>query len=89
MSISAAIVLYAVVWFMTLFVILPLRQKSQEETGDVVPGTPASAPADPQIKRRMVIVTIVATLVWAPICAVIIGEVLTLESLGFDTPFEQ
>ncbi|MCP5088286.1 MAG: DUF1467 family protein [Rhodobacteraceae bacterium] len=88
MSISAAIVLYAIIWFMTLFVILPLRLKSQEEEGDVVPGTPSSAPANPQIKRRMIITTIVATLVWAAICWVIISEVLSLENLGFDTRYQ-
>ncbi len=83
MTISASIVLYAVVWFMTLFVILPLRLQSQEEAGDVVPGTPASAPANPQIKKRMKIVTLVATIVWAAICALIITGTLSMENLGF------
>ena len=87
MTISAALVLYAIVWFMTLYVILPLRLKSQDEAGDVVPGTPASAPENPRIKRKMILVTIFATLVWAPICAVIISGVLTLENLGFVTSY--
>jgi predicted secreted protein len=83
MTISASIVLYAVVWFMTLFVILPLRLKSQEEAGDVVPGTPASAPANPQIKKRMTIVTLVGTAVWIAICTLIITDILSMENLGF------
>ncbi len=89
MNISAAIVLYAVVWFMTLFVILPLRLTTQDEAGNVVPGTPASAPENPRIKRRMIIVTIVATVVWALICAVIVSGVLSLENLGFETSYSQ
>ncbi len=83
MTISASIVLYAVVWFMTLFVVLPLRLKSQEEAGDVVPGTPSSAPADPQIKKRMKIVTLVGTVVWIVICTLIITDILSMENLGF------
>ena len=83
MTISASIVLYAVVWFMTLFVILPLRLKSQEEAGEVVPGTPSSAPADPQIKKRMQIVTLVGTVVWMVICTLIITDILSMENLGF------
>ena len=84
MPISASIVLFAVVWFMTLFIILPLRLKSQQDTGDVTPGTTASAPADPQIKKRMTIVTIVATVIWAAICAAIISGLLSMENLGFE-----
>jgi len=83
MTIATSIVLYAVVWFMTLFVILPLRLQSQDEAGDVVPGTPSSAPANPQIKKRMLIVTIVTTLVWAVICTLIITGILSMENLGF------
>lgn len=86
MTISASIVLYAVIWFMTLFVILPLRLKSREEAGEVVPGTPASAPADPQIKKRMQIVTLVGTVVWIAICRLIITGILSMENLGFPPP---
>ena len=88
MSVSASIVLYAVVWFMTLFVILPLRLKSQSEAGEVVPGTPASAPENPQVKKRMIIVTIVATLVWIPICAIIISGILSIEKLGLPVTYD-
>lgn len=88
MSVSASIVLYAVVWFMTLFVVLPLRLKSQSEAGDVVPGTPASAPANPQVKKRMIIVTVVATVIWIPICAIIISGILSIEKLGLPVTYD-
>lgn len=65
MTIAAALVLYAVIWFMTLFVVLPLRLQTQDEDGDVVPGTPGSAPANPQLGRRALVVTVIATVVWA------------------------
>jgi len=84
MSISAAIVLYAVVWFMTLFVVLPLRLKSQHDSGDVVPGTSASAPSNPQIKKRMLITTFIGTLIWAAVCTAIISGTLSMKNLGFE-----
>jgi predicted secreted protein len=31
-------------WFITLFAVLPFFARTQEEAGDVVPGTPESAP---------------------------------------------
>ncbi len=57
MDIVSGIVLFAVVWFMVFFVVLPLRLKTQGEAGEVVPGTHSSAPADPQIGRKMRITT--------------------------------
>ena len=41
---SAAVV-FAVVWFLTLFVVLPIGLRTQDEAGRIEPGTPASAPA--------------------------------------------
>jgi len=79
MTITAALVLYAVIWFLSLFVALPIGEKSQSEDGEVVPGTPASAPVDPMLKRKVIWVTIVTTILWAILCAVIISGVFTVE----------
>ena len=35
MGITSAIVLFAVVWFMTLFIVLPLRLETQGDAGEV------------------------------------------------------
>lgn len=77
----SSFVLFAVVWFMTLFVVLPLRLTTQGETGDVVPGTPQSAPSNPQIKKRMLITTAVALVIWGAIVAVILSEVIGIEDM--------
>ena len=45
MSTSLAVALYIVIWWLTLFVVLPFGVRTQGEAGDVVEGTPASAPA--------------------------------------------
>lgn len=81
MTITAAIVLYAICWFMTLFITLPLRLRTQGDEGEVVPGTPAGAPADFKPKRVAIIVTIWGTLIWAIIAAVIVFGGLSIREM--------
>ncbi len=83
MSITGAIVLYAVLWFLSLLVALPIRLRTQGEEGNVVPGTPSSAPADPMIGRKMFWVTIVTTILWAIIGSVILWGGITPEDVDF------
>ena len=44
MSVLLCLALYFVIWWMTLFAILPIGVKSQHEAGDVVPGSEGAAP---------------------------------------------
>jgi len=83
MTIISSIVLFAVIWFMLLFMALPLRQKSQEEDGHRVPGTPASAPVNPMIGKKMFWVTIVSVILWVPMVWFILYGPLTVEDLDF------
>ena len=82
MNIVSALVLYAVIWFVTLFVILPIGLRTQEEDGEVVPGTHPGSPADFRFGRIFLIVTLVATVVFAIIAAIIISGIVTLSDLG-------
>ena len=83
MTISAAFVLYAVIWFLTLFVILPLNLKTQNDVGIISNGTPPSAPVNPKIRNKMFWTTIITTLLWVPVCSIIIFEVITISDLNF------
>lgn len=69
----SGIVLFAVVWAMVFFVVLPLKFVSQAEAGEVVPGTHASAPADPQLKKKAKITTYWALGIWAILAAIILS----------------
>lgn len=86
MPVFSALVLYFVIWFLTLFVVLPLRLKTQGEGGQVVPGTHASAPADPAIRRRLLVTTAVATPIWAIVVAIILSGAIGLQDLDFYRP---
>ncbi|MCV6592870.1 MAG: DUF1467 family protein [Silicimonas sp.] len=73
MSIVSALVLLAVVWFMTLFVVLPIRLETQGDVGERVEGTHAGAPASSfSMKRKIRTTTLVALPIWALITAVIL-----------------
>ena len=60
MNVVSALVLFAVIWFVALLVALPIGVRTQGEAGEVVPGTPASAPVDAMIRRKMLWVTVVS-----------------------------
>lgn len=83
MGITSALVLFAVCWFMIFFIVLPLRMVSQGDAGDVVPGTHASAPADPQIKRKAKITTMWAAGVWAVLATIIWSGAITVRDIDW------
>jgi predicted secreted protein len=64
MSPTLAIATYFVIWWTTLFAVLPIGLRTQEEHGEVVPGTPESAPQKARIGRLFLINTAVATVVF-------------------------
>jgi predicted secreted protein len=83
MGITSAIVLFAVIWFMVFFIVLPLRMVTQGEAGDVVPGTHASAPAEPQVKRKAKITTYWAIGLWIVIAGTILSGAITVRDLDW------
>ena len=76
MGIVSGIVLYLVIWSMTFFVALPLRLKTQGEDGTVVPGTHAGAPAVHNLRKKAIITTIIAFVLWAVIAYIIVNGLL-------------
>ena len=81
MNVVSALVLFAVIWFVTLLVALPIGVRTQEEAGEVVPGTPASAPVDAMIGRKVVWVTLASLLIWAAVAAFILWGGVTVEDI--------
>jgi predicted secreted protein len=81
MTITAAIVTFATLWFLVLFCVLPVRFESQAEAGQIVPGTPASAPADAQIARKAKITTVIALLVFIVVYLIVSSGVITRDNM--------
>ena len=81
MTITGSIVIFSVTWFMVFFCVLPWRFTSQEEAGQIVPGTPRSAPSDHLIGSKAKITTVIAVVIWAAICATILWSGLGINDL--------
>ncbi len=64
MGIVTGIAIYFVIWWTTLFITLPFRVKSQLEAGEVVPGSDAAAPVNPQLGKRMFWNTVLSGIVF-------------------------
>lgn len=89
MSLVFAIAIYFVVWWIVLFAILPFGVTTQEEAGEVVPGTAESAPAAPNLKPKLIATTIVATVIFAIIYWLVAGGSVTLDDFPFLPRFEK
>lgn len=77
MSITAALVLFAVTWFLVFFCVLPFRFTSQAEHGHVTPGTPASAPEDAMVGKKAKITTVIAAVIFAGLYFLITSGLIT------------
>jgi len=83
MGITSAIVLFAVIWFMVMFVALPIGLRTQGDEDEVVPGTQAGAPANFNVKRKMLIVTGVSVILWIIIAGIIFSGMITVRDLDW------
>jgi len=79
MSIALALALYLMIWFLTLFVVLPFGVRTQAEAGEIVPGTPASAPAAPKILRIAIVNTALASVVFVIVLLVLNSDLVNTE----------
>jgi predicted secreted protein len=84
MSITAIIVVFAVTWFMVFFIVLPIRFVSQAEAGSVVPGTPAGAPAQENVRRKAWITTWISLPLSAAICGIILSGWISVRDFDFN-----
>lgn len=66
MNITAGIVVYVVAWWMVFFMMLPIGVEAQNEgDGDVVAGTPPSAPKNPNLLKKALYASIAAAIILA------------------------
>ncbi|AXC48614.1 DUF1467 family protein [Paracoccus suum] len=82
MNLTGGVVLYAVLWFLVMFVLLPIGQRSQADMGEVVPGTPAGAPHEPALRRKALWTTVITTILWGIIALVIFKGGITRADIG-------
>jgi predicted secreted protein len=86
MGLSYAIAIYFVIWWLSLFVVLPFGVRTQAEAGEQVPGTPASAPHRMPIARVLIATTVIASLVFGLFYWLRTSQVIRLDDIPILRP---
>jgi predicted secreted protein len=88
-NIPFMIAVYFIIWWVVLFAVLPFGVRTQAEAGDVVPGTPGSAPVSFPIWRVIAITSVASGAVFAILWAAVAIGVIDIDSLLALPPIPQ
>ncbi|MCB1454699.1 MAG: DUF1467 family protein [Nitratireductor sp.] len=64
MSFFTGFAVYFIIWWLTLFAVLPFGVQSQAEAGERLQGTDPGAPVQPRLVRKLAINTVVAGVIF-------------------------
>jgi predicted secreted protein len=80
MATTTAIAIFFLIWWLTLFVVLPWGVSSQYEEG--APGTDPGAPRVHNIAMKLVWTTVVSAIIFAVLAVIYIKGWITLDDLA-------
>jgi predicted secreted protein len=90
MTLAFAAAIYFIIWWIVLFAMLPIGVRTSEEAGEKAsPGTAESAPHMPNLLPKMVATTVVSTIIFAALYAIIVHHVITLDDIPFFPRYER
>ncbi|HVU43560.1 MAG TPA: DUF1467 family protein [Xanthobacteraceae bacterium] len=81
MSTTTAAAVFFLIWWVTLFAVLPWGVRSQQESGEVVPGTDPGAPLVPRLGRKLIWTTLVTCVVFGVLYVVFTDQLVTLDQI--------
>jgi len=81
-NLFAAFVVWLIIWWLVLFIVLPIGVRGQAEEGDIVEGSEPGAPHKLNMKRKFIQTTIIATVIWCLVCALILSGIISWDMLG-------
>jgi predicted secreted protein len=70
MAVSTVIAIYFIIWWVVLFAVLPWGVHSQQEEGEVEPGTDPGAPAAHRVWMKLIWTTVIAGVVFVILTAI-------------------
>lgn len=73
------IAVYITLWWLLLFMMLPIGVRSQAEAGEVSPGTDPGAPEIPAVGKKMLWTTVLTAIVWSILALVIHFDLVSLQ----------
>ena len=88
MQLVSGLAVYFIMWWMTLFFVLPWGASSSHELGrEVEPGTMKAAPVKPRILLKFGITTLIAGVVFAIFYFVTTNHLISLDDIPFFPTF--
>ena len=85
MTLSVAIAVYFILWWVVFFAILPFGVRSQHEEPEMAAGTDPGAPVRPRLLIKAVVTTVITAVIFGTGYGLFASGVLRLES--FPMPF--
>ena len=82
MQVSTAIAIYFLIWWITLFAVLPFGVHRQDEDGDIVAGTDPGAPSLPRLGMKLLWTTLVASVIFGLLYLIYVNNLLPLDTLA-------
>lgn len=82
MNLFSAFVVWLIIWWLVLFIILPIGIRGQAEEGDIVEGSEPGAPHTLDIKRKFIQTTVIASGLWVLTCLLIMSGVISWDMLA-------
>ncbi len=83
MALPLAFGIFFVIWWITLFAVMPFGIKTQQEEQSIVPGTAESAPANPRLLKTALITTAISCVLFAIAHWAYVSPDITLDSVPF------
>jgi predicted secreted protein len=82
MSKTTVIAIYFLIWWITLFAVLPWGVRSQEESGEVAPGTDPGAPFRHRVWMKLIWTTVVSTIIFGVVAGLYEFDLIPFEFLA-------
>ena len=80
-SVGAVVAIYFIVWWISLFAVLPWGVRSQAESEQVTPGTDPGAPVRPALLKKALATTVLAAVITAGIVYLMTSGIIALEDI--------
>ncbi len=75
MDIASAILIYVLLWWVTLFAVLPIGVRGQAEENNIVHGSDPGAPVKANMRKKVIITTIVSAILFVVVYFMIVYDV--------------
>lgn len=82
MGVPTLLAIYFLIWWVTLFAVLPFGVRNQEEAGEVSPGTDPGAPALHRVWWKLLWTTLIASAIFGMLYAAYVNGLIPFDWLA-------